>query len=323
MIVLVLMVTLVLASTEPQCVHDRSSLAVLLSGTVAALQLGGWQGRLGEPPTVSPPKSCGENKDLGLSECLNELTIQAGRQLAATFGVNVSSGSPDCLSAEAQAALVAALSFAADSPNMSAFVGSLSFPLPSPLRYALDIVTDPTRRCEGYSHLYDATGQRRFTFRARAHGQSLPSPPALPDTAISQFYSNGATPLGLSLVDWQEPELPVADYGPYPLQRFLAGLTGPASLLLPNVTDMSLAHRTGILMHTGKWADWSPPSFMPDSHGCVHVWPSEAAALTAALYDLGATVRPNSGGASGPYPYIPQGIALVRTGSDDELICPA
>ena len=74
-----------------------------------------------------------------------------------------------------------------------------------------------------------------------------------------------------------EPASSEAFYGPYPVNRVVAGLRGNMGLLLS--TNASEAIRSGILLHTGEWANatdgaWDPsmvssfvrsfvPSFVP------------------------------------------------------------
>ena len=58
-----------------------------------------------------------------------------------------------------------------------------------------------------------------------------------------------------------EPASSEAFYGPYPVNRVVAGLRGNMGLLLS--TNASEAIRSGILLHTGEWANatdgaWDP-----------------------------------------------------------------
>ena len=117
------------------------------------------------------------------------------------------------------------------------------------------------------------------------------------------FASNGNTPTGLMELDLNTPEPDPKEYGPYPVNRAVRGLRGNALLLLPDI-------RSGILLHTGEWPGWAPPSMMPNSAGCVHSWPESIESISDTLQKMGVVARPNPGGAL-PYPYKPQGLLSV------------
>jgi len=88
------------------------------------------------------------------------------------------------------------------------------------------------------------------------------------------------------------------------VNRMVAGLQGNALWAVPRIRD-------GILMHTGEWPGWSPPSAMPNSEGCIHAWPASIERVWHLLTeDLGVKVRPNTNGKL-PYPYTPQGLFSV------------
>jgi len=98
-------------------------------------------------------------------------------------------------------------------------------------------------------------------------------------------------------------------YGPYPVNRVVAGLEGNAALVLdpagpyPNL-------RSGILMHTGEWPGWDPTMAMPNSDGCMHGHPADIEAVWRDLVDLGVKVHENPF-SSVNYPYAPQGLVSV------------
>ena len=109
--------------------------------------------------------------------------------------------------------------------------------------------------------LLDANNTVRLSFVARAHGYDCDCPTPWPhynatSCGLTMFASNGNTPTGLMELDLNTPEPDPKEYGPYPVNRAVRGLRGNALLLLPNI-------RSGILLHTGEWPGWAPPSMMP------------------------------------------------------------
>ena len=124
---------------------------------------------------------------------------------------------------------------------------------------------------------------------------------------LNQFASDGNTPTGLFELDLNSPESEPKFYGPYPVNRVVAGLAGNGKWLVP-------ALRYGVLIHTGEWAQyagWAPPAPMPNSNGCVHTWPENVHAIWQLLVQhCGVQVRTNPGGAQ-PYPFKSQGLLQV------------
>ena len=96
-------------------------------------------------------------------------------------------------------------------------------------------------------------------------------------------------------------------YGPYPVNRFVKGLTGNAAFLVPHQRD-------GLLLHTGEWANhssWRLGQPMPNSAGCVHsTLPAIHQIWQLLVGTCGVAVRQNTNGAL-PYPYKPQGVIAV------------
>ena len=77
--------------------------------------------------------------------------------------------------------------------------------------------------------------------------------------------------------------------------------------------SVSAPIRSGILVHTGAWANhsrWVPGQPMPNSAGCVHAYPDSIREVWRLLVARGVAVRPNTDGKL-PYPYVAQGLAAV------------
>ena len=175
--------------------------------------------------------------------------------------------------------------------------------------YKVHVRVNANRSIEHNATLFDGQGKTMFSFRVRAHGHSnlhpdAPWPVYSTDDGINQFTSSGNTPTGLMSFDLNSPEDVPKLYGPYPVNRAVAGLEGNARFLLPHI-------RNGILMHTGEWPGWSPPEDMPDSAGCIHSWPENIERVYKALVSIGVKIRPNTNGKI-PYPYRPQGLLSVE-----------
>ena len=226
--------------------------------------------------------------------------------------------------------------------------------------YKVLIPVHRNRSIETIATLLDAHNNVLLRFRVRAHGYdadasgqpiSNRSWPDLndngcPDGAstqgcvgLNEFSSYGNTPTGLSEIDLNSPEDSAKLYGPYPVNRFVRGMTGNAQFLLsPEVCSQqgepaaSLLQydtgapavapiRSGILLHTGAWAahsSWTPAQPMPNSEGCVHAHPDAVHAIWQKLRALGVAVRNNTQGRQ-PYPYVPQGLAAVYEIDDEHL----
>jgi hypothetical protein len=198
--------------------------------------------------------------------------------------------------------------------------------------YKLIIPVHRNRSIETDATLLDANNTILYRFRVRAHGHDVDAAgqpidgrawPDLtddgcPDGASSQgcvglnsFSRDGNTPTGLSEVDLNSPEAEAELYGPYPINRFVRGLQGNAGVVLGS--DGLAPIRSGILMHTGQWAQhsrWRGGAPMPNSAGCVHAEPAAIEAVWKLLVARGVVVRQNTNGTL-PYPHRPQGLAAV------------
>jgi hypothetical protein len=171
-------------------------------------------------------------------------------------------------------------------------------PLPAPLLYQVFIPVHRNRSVEVTGFLLDRFGRELHNFTARLHGQNLPD-----GTQMNQFTSDGVTPTGISLMDLNSPEDDPKDFGPYPVNRAVRGIKGNAALLESAIRD-------GILMHTGEWDNWDPSKPMPNSHGCIHIHPTDCKRVAEILVSLGVVIRKNTNGKR-PYPYTPQGLLAV------------
>lgn len=165
--------------------------------------------------------------------------------------------------------------------------------------YKIFVPVHRNRSIETWATLSNATGAVLLAFKVHAHGK---------DTR-NLFTNDGNTPTGLMSLDFNSPEPDPVSYGPYPINRAVAGIRTPgpqsnAELLVPNI-------RSGILVHTGEWPEWKPPMEMPNSEGCIHSWPQFIQQIALILPTLGVKMRNNTGGAM-PYPYETQGILSVE-----------
>ena len=151
-----------------------------------------------------------------------------------------------------------------------------------------------------------------FPVRTKGHlhdGCGAPLPETWPnfnDTGfgLNQFSSGGMTPTGLTELDLNSPEGVDKLYGPYPVSRFVRGLSGNAAFLIPDL-------RNGILIHTGEWPGWKEGEPMPNSAGCVHTWPEDVKRVwQTATLKCGAEVRKNPFGTL-PYPFKSQALVSV------------
>ena len=184
------------------------------------------------------------------------------------------------------------------------------------------------RSVETTATLLDAHNNVLLQFPARAHGHDVDAAgqridgiawPDLTDdgcphasarqscVGLNTFSSSGATPTGLVEIDLNSPESSPELYGPYPVNRFVRGLSGNAAILLPAI-------RNGILIHSGQWANhssWKPGAPMPNSAGCVHSYLPDIQRIAELLvHRCAVAIRPNTDGKL-PYPYKPQGVAAV------------
>ena len=202
--------------------------------------------------------------------------------------------------------------------------------------YKLLVPVHRNRSIETMARLLDARNVELHTFRVRAHGHDVdsaglpvpeqPWPHFSTGIGLNQFSTDGNTPTGLSEIDLNSPESSAKLYGPYPVQRFVRGLSGNAQFLLSPPTGCERERgvassyaapaapiRSGILVHTGQWSNhssWQPGEPMPNSAGCVHAYPKTIEQIWKLLVGLGVQVRPNTNGRQ-PYPYKPQGLVAV------------
>jgi len=171
---------------------------------------------------------------------------------------------------------------------------------PDGVLYKVYIPVYKNRSIETNATLFAGNGTSLLNFTVRTQGQ------VNNDTgvAISQLCTSGETPTGLITFDLNSPEPDPTVYGPYPINRAVQGMQGNAAIVLSNIRD-------GILMHTGHWADWSPPMPMPNSHGCIHAYPQDIKEVWQILVSLGVQVHNNTYGKL-PYPYPTQGILSIE-----------
>lgn len=193
--------------------------------------------------------------------------------------------------------------------------------------YKLHVPVYRNRSQESDATLFDANNNVLLTFRVRAHGHRDDGYSAAwpdfgdGDVGLNEFTSCGNTVTGLWSVDLNSPEPDPDLYGPWPINRFVAGISGNAALLAPNIRD-------GILLHTGNWYNyssssksaarrtdpksaWTPSEDMPNSSGCLHGHPEDVERVYQLLLGLGVVVNPNTYSGQN-YPYKPQGVAVVQ-----------
>lgn len=181
----------------------------------------------------------------------------------------------------------------------------LAFPLPTQYLYKVWIPVHRDRTVQAQNAtLFDQRGNVLLSFVARLHGKNHPD-----GSQLNQFTSNGVTPTGLFEFDLNSPEPDPVSYGPYPVNRATRGLRGNAVIVISDNKTTTL--RSGILMHTGQWANWAPPQPMPNSDGCIHAWPKSIEFVWHALVKLGVQVRQNPFGQL-PYPFVAQGLLSVE-----------
>eukprot|EP01084_Bolivina_argentea_P050184 92272_1 len=184
----------------------------------------------------------------------------------------------------------------------------------------IPVYSDSQRNVETMGQLFDADNNLLLEFKTRTHGQSNPPTSVWPNynnsAGLNEFTSNGNTPTGLSYIDLNSPEPKNMEnlYGPYPVHRVISGIeyknitSNMVLLLQPDNTNI----RSGILLHTGEWPGWSDGDQMPNSDGCIHVYPDDLDKINNILINqLGVVVRNNTF-SSKNYPYSPQGIISVQ-----------
>lgn len=175
--------------------------------------------------------------------------------------------------------------------------------------YKVHVPLHRNRSVEVNATLFDADNVALHVFRVRAHGANLYAPSTWPsfndtDPGRNQFSGSGNTPTGLITFDLNSPEPNATLYGPYPINRAVAGLRGNAAFVLPHL-------RNGILLHTGEWPGWRPSMDMPNSEGCIHAHPDDIHLIWKMLAGIGVQVRKNPYGEL-PYPFKPQGLISIE-----------
>jgi len=183
-------------------------------------------------------------------------------------------------------------------------------------KYKLHIPVHVNRSIETKATLFDSRNNVMHVFTIRAHGhrdndQGTEDWPDFGngDIGLTQFAGNGDTTTGIIEIDLNTPEPSAALYGPWPINRFVRGLSGNAKFLLPN-------YRDGQLLHTGDWSTpekpWDTSMPMPNSEGCLHAHPEDVERVFKILTEkLGVVANPNPFSGKN-YPYPPQGIAVVE-----------
>merc|ERR1711879_1112466 len=189
-------------------------------------------------------------------------------------------------------------------PNTSA--GSLGY------LYKFHVSVFSNRSWEHTGFLFDANNTLLHQFRVRTHGQdeagaAAPWPAYSNTYGLNQFTSNGNTPTGFAECDLNSPEPNATLYGPFPVNRVINGIDGNAKFILAAKNPI----RSGILLHTGLWPDWTPDEDMPNSDGCLHAHPRDIETIWKLLVSIGVEVRDNPFGEQ-PYPYKPQGLMVVQ-----------
>jgi len=185
----------------------------------------------------------------------------------------------------------------------------------------IPVHSDAQRDIETMAQLLDAENNVLMSFTARTHGSSNPPTETWPNydnaVGLNQFTSNGNTPTGLGYLDLNSAEPPdvQASFGPYPVHRVVSGIAFKGAsnnmdlLLQPDSTNM----RSGILVHTGEWPDWKDGDQMPNSNGCIKVYPDDLQRINAIVMEqLGVTVNNNTFSGKN-YPFKPQGIISIAS----------
>ena len=169
------------------------------------------------------------------------------------------------------------------------------------------------RSIETTGILYDGAGNVLYKFPIRSRGWT-----GRLGQELNQLTTNGDSPTGLVTFDLNSKQPDPKAFGPYPCLRCVKGLKGNVAIGKDNVTgidgpDTFLSnYRSGILVHTGQWDNWSPGQPMPNSHGCFHVYPNDMKTIVDILMkQLGVINRKNPFGRL-PYPYEPQGIMSIE-----------
>ena len=181
--------------------------------------------------------------------------------------------------------------------------------IPEGMKFKMYIPVYKDRTIEGEATLYDGQGNVLLRFLARTRGSTGPQ-----GQRVNQLTTNGDTPTGLTTMDLNSPEPKrlVKSFGPYPVLRFVKGIKGNSAMGIHNQSKSFLSnYRSGILVHTGIWDDWSPNQPMPSSNGCVHVHPDVQKKIVEVLLSLGVVENENPFGKL-PYPYKIQGIVSVE-----------
>jgi hypothetical protein len=182
--------------------------------------------------------------------------------------------------------------------------------------FKISLPVKSNRSIETTGTLYDKNNKKLMTFTARSHGyrnDNTHTQVGWPDfgdndVELTQFAGSGMTVTGISYLDLNSKEPNATLYGPYPVLRFVQGVSGNAQFLVPAI-------RNGLLIHTGDWSTaekpWNPSMSMPNSQGCVHIHPTDLEKMNKILKTLGVEVRKNPF-SSIKYPFSPQGVIVVE-----------
>lgn len=180
--------------------------------------------------------------------------------------------------------------------------------------FKISLPVHSNRSIETVGSLYDKNNKLLMKFKARTHGYrndniERPWPDfGNGDVGLTQFSGSGMTVTGVSFIDVNSKEPNATMFGPWPVLRFVQGVSGNAQFLIPNI-------RNGLLVHTGDWSTqnkpWNPTMDMPNSQGCVHIHPQDLQKMNTLLAGLGVQVRENPFSAI-KYPYKPQGVIVVE-----------
>ena len=159
--------------------------------------------------------------------------------------------------------------------------------------YKIYIPIFNNRSIETEGILYDKYNNILHRFITRTKGQE------------NQFTTNGNTPTGLSVIDFNTPEQDISSFGPYNLNRIVQGLDGNAKFLIPSL-------RNGLLLHSGAWDLPKPSPIMPNSNGCIHIHDNDMKIIAQILKEkLDIKLHNNTYG-KWPYPFQAQGIISIE-----------
>lgn len=181
-------------------------------------------------------------------------------------------------------------------------------PIQMGFRFKFYIPVYANRSIETNGILFDENNHVLHVFRARTHGHSHPDD-VWPtwnneDAGLNSLTSLGATPTGLSTIDFVTPEPPSAadEFSIYDVFTTVQGIAGNMQTL-PKI-------RNGILLHSGQWEKygWNPTQPMPNSAGCMQAHPDDLQYIGVLLKGHGVEPHPNQ---YGKLPYLNSARGLV------------